>query len=166
MKNVIWILSASLLTLSAHADVACEAIKSEQAGKATLRGVRVTNLGKTYVREQLFGDERAALYFGSDTGSRDRAGKLCWEILNATRCDSRTPKTQDQYANHGDPGFGPALWQKDSTKAATLRVEGVSKEVQQYIGKSLETRDGEYFKYYSSMIGSTLRLRSRATSNP
>jgi len=149
MKNVIWIISASFICASAHAGVACEAIKSEEPGKTVLRGVRVVNNGKTHVHQGLFGDQRASFFFGADTGARDQAGRLCWEILNATRCDARVPKMNDQYVNHGDPGFGPAKWEKDSTKAATLVVGGISKEIEERLGKSLASRDGEYFKYYS-----------------
>jgi len=149
MKKARYMILALTLSTAAHAEVACEAIKLEQSGRATLRGVRVINLGKTYVETHLLGDERAVVYFGSDSAARDRAGKLCWEVVSATRCEARTPRAQDQYANRGDPGFGPALWQKDSTKAATFYANPVSTEAQKHVGVSLSEHHGAYVKYYS-----------------
>jgi hypothetical protein len=150
MKNSISIIGALFVVCTAaHAEVACEAVKAEQPGKTVLRGIRVTNLGKLHVQHTLFGQEKAIRYFDSDPNARDRAFRLCQEILSATRCDARTPERNDQYVNLGDPGYGPAMREKDSTEAATLSVGGLSKEIEKRLGKSLASRDGEYFKYYS-----------------
>ena len=150
MKNMITMILGLALSAAAHAQVACEAIKLEQAGKQTLRGVRVTHLEKTHIITHLLGDERSVFYFGSDSATRDKAGKLCQEVVAASRCEERKPRPQDQYANRGDPGFGPAMWQKDSTKAATFYASSVSQEAQKHVGDTLSAHHGQYLKYYSA----------------
>jgi hypothetical protein len=151
MKNTLCFTILGLaLTTAAHAQVACEAIKAEQAGQAPLRGVRVTYLGKTHAAPTLFGAERAVVYFGSDSKTRDHAGNLCNEVVAASRCEERKPLPRDQYTNRGDPGFGPAMWQKDSTKAATFYATSVSSEAQKHVGDTLSAHHGEYHKYYSA----------------
>lgn len=151
MKNMFLILIGIALSSAAQAGtVGCEAVKKTE-GNTTLRGVRVTYDGRTHVQDRLwFGGTSAVVYFGTDAALRDRAGSLCWQVVNATRCNEGA--TKEWYENVGDTGFGPALHQKRSATEGTLWVDSgkVSNDLRNRIGRDLSTQHGQKFEYISS----------------
>jgi hypothetical protein len=151
MKATFLILIGIALSAGAQADtIGCEAVKKTK-GNVTLRGVRVTYNGKTHVQNPLFfGGTSAEVFFGTNAGLRDRAGNLCWQVLNATRC--KVGETKEWYENVGDPGFGPALYQKFSSTEGTLSVDSgkVSNDIRNRIGRELSAQHGAKFDYLSS----------------
>jgi hypothetical protein len=118
--------------------VGCEAIRIERAGKPTLRGVRVTLNQRTHILDGIIIDERAVVTFGDDSTARDRAGKLCLEVVKATRCES-----SPRYENVGDPGFGPSRYQ-ELGHSGTLQVGSLSSSAQSLVGGFLHGHQGQY----------------------
>jgi hypothetical protein len=135
--NLGFFAAISLFSLTAHAEVKCEAIKIEKP-----------NLIERLVRVTVNGQAIEDLSFGNDLKARNEAGKACWEVLNASACSSTKPRVSDQYQNAGDPGFGPRLNVQKSTIAGILSLSQISKKTETLLPDHYFENHGRYFAFY------------------
>ncbi len=121
------------------AEIVCEAIK-RTAGTQVIRGIKV--------KEEALKFEETT-WFGTDSATRDRAGKACWEVVSSTSCTATAPHASDRYMNVGDPGFGPRLYVEKSTRAGVLSLQWVPADVLRYYPSGYSSLQGKYFAFYS-----------------
>ena len=151
------ILAFGVLSLgfSAKADVVCEAVK-RTAGKHVIRGIKVKFDTLNYEKTS---------WFGTNSEFRDRAGRACWEVVNATSCSGITPRVSDRYMNVGDPGFGPRLYVEKSTKAGLLSLQWVPSDVLRYYPSDYSSLNGKYFAFFSHCEEARAELANEVVRN-
>jgi hypothetical protein len=139
MKTTLTVLTLILGIQSARADVVCMAVKKTVGNKIT-RGVSITIPGTEFSESE---------WFGENSADRDRAGNACWAIVRSSRCQAETPTAQDQYQNVGDPGFGPRLWVKKSSKAGRMILSDLPSELLPYLPGGFNAHHNRYHAFYS-----------------
>ena len=117
----------------------CTAVK-KQVGSKTVRGVSIT------LDEAKFSETE---WFGENSADRDQAGNACRSIVRSSHCEAETPTIQDQYQNIGDPGCGPSVWVKKSTKAGRMMLHGMPSTLLPYLPGGYNAHHNRYHTYFS-----------------
>jgi|GEM_PF-3512734 len=140
MKSILLVLVCGFgMSAVASANVVCESVKRSE-GAQVIRGVKIKHDSVKF---------ETTTWFGVDSAARDRAYRACEEVANATSCAEITPKVSDRYMDAGDPGFGPRMYIKNSSKAGVLSLQWAPADVMSHYPSDYSSLHGKYFAFYS-----------------